>query len=437
MYTIFTPNDCHYEKTAPADPANPRVPGYVIAPGYCLHTTGITRVLLLIIKINSVKMKNTIQIIAMLLIAGTACMAQGDDTTASQRASTNVPGYIYPRIDKDLRAIYRIKAPNARKVQVDVGGMYDMTMGTDSFWTVTTKPLVPGFHYYFLWIDGVRVADPASESFFGTGKWTSGIEVPTAGEDFYMARQVPHGEVRGVYYYSQTMNETRRCFVYTPPGYDNDSKTRYPVLYLQHGMAEDETGWSSQGHMNYILDNLIAEGKAAPMIVVMESGNIEEAFKPKPGEDVAAARSRFGASFTPMLLNDVIPMVDTKFRTIAKRESRAMAGLSWGGYQTFQITLNNLDKFAYIGGFSGAGVSATDLKTAYNGVFNDAETFNKKVKLLFLGIGTAEGPRTKTLSDALTQAGIKNVYYESQGTAHEWHTWRRCLYQFAPLLFKK
>ncbi len=382
--------------------------------------------------------RKSLPILLLTLVAYTTCLAQMPDTTGTLRPWSNTPGYDFPRIDKDMRAIFRLKAPFATKVQVDLAGLHDGVMGADSFWTIITKPLAPGFHYYFLVINGVRVADPASESYWGTGKWSSGIEVPTPGEDFYMPKNVPHGEVRAVYYYSNTMKETRRCFVYTPPGYDTDTKKKYPVLYLQHGMAEDETGWSSQGHMNYILDNLIAEGKAKPMLVVMESGNIEVAFRPKPGEDVAKARSEYGASFTPMLLNDVIPMVESKFRALTNRENRAMAGLSWGGFQTFNITLNNLDKFSHIGGFSGAGMfnAQTELKTVYNGAFSDPEGFNKKVKVLFLGIGTAEGQRTKGLSDALTAAGIKNVYYESPGTAHEWHTWRRCLYQFAPLLFK-
>lgn len=356
----------------------------------------------------------------------------------SKPAITNAAGYTYPRVDDQGRAIFKMDAPGAHHVQLDLGKRYDMKKNGAGLWTVTTDPLQPGFHYYFLWIDGVRVADPASESFFGTGKWTSGIEIPTVGEDFYMAKPVPHGEVRGVYYYSKTMNETRRCFVYTPPGYDANKKMKYPVMYLQHGMAEDETGWSNQGHMNYILDNLIAEGKAKPMIVVMESGNIEEAFRPKPGADITKERNQFGASFAPMLLNDLIPMVESRFRVRKDRESRAMAGLSWGGFQTFDITLKNLDKFAYIGGFSGALFlnPQTDLKTAYNGVFADPDAFNKKVKVLFLGIGSSEGPRTKALSDGLLAAGIKNTYYESANSAHEWHTWRRCLQQFSQLIFK-
>lgn len=378
--------------------------------------------------------------IVLLVSINTFSFSQSVDTAGTIRPFSNTPGYDFPRIDKDMRAIFRLRAPNAAKVQIDLGGMHDGVMGADSFWTIITKPLGVGFHYYFLVIDGVRVADPASESYWGTGKWSSGIEVPSDDQDFFMPKDVPHGEVRGVYYYSNTMKETRRCFVYTPPGYDKDTKTKYPVLYLQHGMAEDETGWSGQGHMNYILDNLIAEGKAKPMIVVMESGNIEVAFRrPPAGVDATEARNQYGSSFTPMLLNDVIPMIDSKFRTLSDRENRAMAGLSWGGFQTFTITLNNLDKFAYIGGFSGAGFfnPQTELKTVYNGVFSDATAFNKKVHAFFIGIGSAEGQRMKGLSDALTAAGINNTYYESPGTAHEWHTWRRCLYQFAPLLFKK
>jgi enterochelin esterase family protein len=382
-------------------------------------------------------MKKIAPLLSFFLTIGVSSIAQGVDTAGTIRPFSNTPGYDFPRIDKENRAIFRLRAPNAKKVQVDLGGMNDGVMGPDSVWTIITKPLGVGFHYYFLVIDGVRVADPASESYWGTGKWSSGIEVPSADQDFFMPHNVPHGEVRAVFYYSNTMKETRRAFVYTPPGYDKDTRTKYPVLYLQHGMAEDETGWSSQGHMNYILDNLIAEGKAKPMIVVMESGNIEVAFRrPPPGQDVTEARNQYVASFTPMLLNDLIPMIDSRFRTLTDRENRAMAGLSWGGFQTFNITLNNLDKFAYIGGFSGAGIQAGNIQTAYNGVFSDAAVFNKKVKVLFIGIGSMEGQGAKNLSNSLTEAGIKNVYYESPGTAHEWHTWRRCLYQFTPLLFK-
>ena len=258
----------------------------------------------------------------------------------------------------------------------------------------------------------------------------------------------------------------RRAYVYTPPDYDTNTKAKYPVLYLLHGWGENEQGWHVQGHVDVIMDNLIAEKKARPMIIVMDNLN---AVKPgesaalyfargssrRPFRAAAAARrappagraagpgrggrgSLASAVFTEMMLTDLIPMVERTFRVAPGRENRAMAGLSMGGAQTFGTALANLDKFAYIGGFSGSsgGRGGFDPKTSNDGVFADAAAFNKKVKVLFLGIGSAEGPGTKTFSDQLTQAGIKNVYYESPGTAHEWLTWRRCFKEFAPLLFR-
>ena len=373
----------------------------------------------------------------------------------SKPAITNAPGLAYPRIDAEKKAIFRVDAPTAQKVQVDCGGLYDMVKGADGIWTVTTKPLVVGFHYYFLMIDGYRFADPASESFFGVGKMCSGIEVPEDGVDYYYTKDVPHGEVSSCIYFSKLSNKWRRCFVYTPPAYGNGKNTRYPVLYLQHGMGEDERGWSNQGRMNNIIDNLIAEGKCKPMIIVMDNGNIAAMFariRPPsasnaPGAIPATPRiapvapnamAQFGANFTPIVINELIPFIDANFRTLTDRDNRAMAGLSWGGKQTFDIALPNLDKFSYIGGFSGAGMinANSDLTKVYNGVFADADSFNKKVHLLWLGIGSVEGPNTKNLCDFLTSKGIKNIYFVSQGTAHEWLTWRRCLNEFAPLLFK-
>jgi len=356
----------------------------------------------------------------------------------SKPASTNVPGAEFPRIDSQSRAIFRVEAPDAGKVQLDLKEVYDMVKGEDGVWTVTTKPLDPGFHYYYLMIDGYRFSDPASESFFGVGRMMSGIEIPAPDQDFYTPRNVPHGQVRECYYSSEVGKGYRRFFVYTPPDYDSDANTRYPVLYLQHGMGEDERGWVTQGRVNIIMDNMIAEGRCRPMLVVTSNGDIGAMFGPKPGEDINEARKRFGANFTPMLLNEIIPYVEKTFRVFTDRNSRAMAGLSWGGYQTFQIVLNNLDKFSYLGGFSGAGMfnPETDLKTVYNGVFSDPEAFNRQVHAFFLGIGSEEGPRMKALSEALRKAGIHNTYFESKGTAHEWLTWRRCLHEFAPLLFR-
>jgi enterochelin esterase family protein len=351
--------------------------------------------------------------------------------------------------------------PDAQKVQVRVGKSFDMVKGADGAWTVTTTPLVEGFHYYSLFVDGATVADPSTRTFFGSGWDNSAIEIPEGpGADYYLPKDVPHGQVSQRWYYSKVTGKWRRCYVYTPPAYDA-GKARYPVLYLLHGWGENEQGWHTQGHADFILDNLIAAKKAGPMIIVMDNLNAA-----KPGESASIFSARWlapqprtttppaaaapparsglagftGATFTEMMLTDLIPMIEKTYRVRPGRENRAMAGLSMGGMQTFLTTLSNLDKFAYIGGFSGSTGGrggSFDPKTSNNGVFADAAAFNKKVKVLFLGIGSAEGPGTKNFSEALTKAGIKNVYFESAGTAHEWLTWRRCLNDFAPRLFRK
>lgn len=353
-------------------------------------------------------------------------------------AQTNVPEMKYPCVDGSSRATFKIKAPEAHNVQVDIcGKKWPMEKDAEGIWSVTTEPLVVGFHYYFLLIDGVPVADPSSETFFGCGKMASGIEIPEAPENaayYTYDKSIAHGQVRECHYYSTVEQNVRRCFVYTPAGYDTDQSRRYPVLYLQHGMGEDERGWSNQGKMADIMDNQIAAGKCVPMIVVMDYGNCGYIFGTKPGE----RREDFGASFTPILLTDIIPYIDKTLRTKTDRDSRAMAGLSWGGHQTFETTLANLDKFAYIGAFSGAIFlpKNADIRKVYNGVFADAETFNRQVHTLFLGMGSEENMGSRQLSEKLTAAGINNIYYESPGTHHEWLTWRRCLNEFLPLIFR-
>ena len=389
------------------------------------------------------------------VLASGLCWSQAPDTF--HPATTNVPNAEYPRIDADSRIEFRLKAPDAQKVQVQVGAVpaIEMTKGADGIWTVTTPPVVPGFHYYYFHIDGVTVNDPASRAYFGVGKDSGGIEVPEKGVDFYLVRDVPHGEVREHWYHSKVTDTWRRVFVYTPPGYDRNQKTRYPVLYLQHGAGEDETGWIRQGHANFILDNLIAGGQARPMLIVMSYGYAKRAGIPEPnlagapfGSPAAMkAMQTLTAAFEDDLVNDAIPMIDADFRTIADRDHRAMAGLSMGGMQTFQITLDHMDTFSYIGGFSGAatgfisGNNAFDPTKAFNGIFADPVAFGKKAHLLWLGVGTAEPERMHTgivaFHDALVKAGIDVKFYESPGTAHEWQTWRRDLNLFAPLLFQR
>ena len=372
-----------------------------------------------------------------------ASLGFGQPADPGKSATTNVMGADYPKVHEDLSVTFQVKAPDAKKVQVDLGKLWDMERDSEGVWSVTIAPQVPGFHYYYLVIDGVRVSDPASDSFYGVGKYSSGIEIPEAGADYSEIRDVPHGQVRNFRYYSKTVAAWRRAFVYTPPDYDTNLKARYPVLYLQHGGGEDETGWPKQGRVDIILDNLIAEKKAVPMIIVMDKGYALKPGEPPPQRPAPGQRFVLPRTFEEVVINDLIPAVDSNFRTLTDREHRAMAGLSMGGMQTFQITMDNLDKFAWVGGFSGAGGGMGgqfDAKTAFNGVLADAVAFNKRVKLVWIGIGTKEPEfmyqSVHSFHEALTNAGIEHVYYESPGTSHEWLTWRRDLREFAPRLFQ-
>jgi len=397
-------------------------------------------------------MKHLLSMAALVALLG-ALSARADDLPGVP-ASTNVPGADYPRILPDLSVVFRIKAPGAQKIMFDVGGTrYPAARDADGNWTATSAPQVPGFHYYWLVMDDLPLNDPASETFYGVGRETSGIEIPEAGVDYYSVKDVPHGEIRELTYFARATSEWRHVFVYTPPGYDGAAATRYPVLYLQHGGGEDERGWPVQGRVNAIMDNLIAERRAKPMLVVMETGyarrpgepNVPLRPPPPPAPGAPAIPPDFGRmfrSFGEVLTGDLIPMIDATFRTIPDRDHRAMAGLSMGGMQTFQIGLEHLDTFAYLGGFSGGGGGfggPVDVKTAHGGVMADADAFNARVHVLFLGIGTTEPERMQKsvngYHEALQAAGIRHVFYVSPGTAHEWLTWRRDLHEFAPLLF--
>ena len=349
-----------------------------------------------------------------------------------------IPGSDYPKIDGERKAYFRVVAPGAQRVQVDIcSKKYDLDRDDKGVWTGVTDPLVVGFHYYFILVDGVRVVDPASDTFFGCNVQASGIEVPEGQEgDYYRPQQgVPHGQVRSVQYYSTYKNEWRRALVYTPAEYEK-TKKRYPVLYLQHGMGEDETGWSRQGFMQNIMDNLIASGEAVPMIVVMESGDVKAPFNFASGASNRQGESQYGASFYGVMTQDLIPTIDRTFRTRADREHRAMAGLSWGGHQTFDLVLTHPDLFSYMGAFSGA-IFGLDVKTAYDGIFARADEFNKKMHYLFLSCGSEENFGTEKLAESLRQLGVKVDFYVSPGTHHEWLTWRRSFRQFVPHLFKK
>jgi enterochelin esterase-like enzyme len=426
-------------------------------------------------------MRKSIIYLFLLFFAGSLVNAQAPQTAPtvqppadSKPASTNIVGAEYPRVDAQRQVIFRLRAPDAQTITVSLGRT-PLTKGDDGFWTGTTKPQDPGFHYYSLIINGVDVADPASETFFGSGKVMSGIEIPEEGVDFYNIKKVPHGDVRSFWYFAASTGENRHAYIYTPPGYDNDIKKRYPVLYLQHGMGEDRRAWSNQGRANFILDNLIAEGKAKPMIIVMEDGGIAAGMggggarrvagpgqaPAAPGQAPAAQgqapaaqgqpaaqggnRAPGGApggmvsfwdGFGSVIIKDLIPTIDASFRTLTDREHRAMAGLSLGGTQTYGITEANLDKFANIGIFS-APFGFPGVETGYKGLLAKPAEFNKQVKVFFVSMGSKEGANSgRGIHESLDKAGIKNVYYEAPGTAHEFQTWRKALNGFAQLIFQ-
>jgi enterochelin esterase-like enzyme len=394
------------------------------------------------------------RLVILLLLLSSWCWAQEPSTF--QPASTNVWGAEYPRVDQNGRVQIRIKAPDAAKVRLNFwsGPKVDMEKQPDGFWTITTDALVPGLHYYTLIIAGAEVSDTNSQAFFGGGKFASAVEVPEPGSTYYLPQDVPHGQVREIWYNSKVTGTWRHALVYLPPNYDAATKMRYPVLYLQHGGGEDETGWIRQGHANFILDNLLAAKSCKPMIIVMAYGYARRAGeappdlngKPFGSLEMLKAMQDMAAAFEDDLTQVLVPYIDKTFRTVADRDHRAMAGLSMGGMQTFQVTLDHLDMFSYIGGFSGAGGMLVlgdrklDPKTDYHGVFADPAAFSKKVHLLWLGVGTKEPERMRAgilrLHDSLQQANIQHIFYESPGTNHEWQTWRRDLKDFAPRLFQ-
>ena len=355
-------------------------------------------------------------------------------------AENAIPGNEFPKVDSQRRAYFRIQAPQAKKVVVDIcSKKYDMQPQGNGVFMAVTDPLPVGFHYYFMNIEGVNFIDPASETYFGCNREAGGLEVPEGPEgDYYRPQQgIPHGQVRSIYYHSEhsKVGEWRHALVYTPAEYETGKK-KYPVLYLQHGMGEGETSWMLQGKMQHIMDNAIAKGEAVPMIVVMESGDIKAPFNFAGGGSNEQGRSEYGASFYPVLLNDLIPYIDSNFRTKADRENRAMAGLSWGGHQTFDVVLQNLDKFAWMGTFSGA-IFGLDVKTAYNGVFANADEFNKKIHYLYMNWGSDDFVNSQPIVDGLRELGVKVDSSVSEGTGHEFLTWRRGLHEFIPHLFKK
>jgi enterochelin esterase-like enzyme len=408
-------------------------------------------------------------IVTLSLLAGLQALAQTNEPPLEdfKPSALNQPGREYPQVNSQRYARFRIVAPEAQSVSVGLGGRGGtrLTKADDGVWTGTTaKPLDEGFHYYHLTVDGGTFNDPGTLNFYGSTRWESGIEIPAQDQDFYASKDVLHGRVQQVLFPSKFTNSViaRTAYVYTPPDYDQDSTKRYPVLYLQHGWGENEYAWWNQGRANLIMDNLIAEGKVRPFIIVMTYGLTNEGRGPGsrrgdrgPGAAATAgatnsptgtnaapaARGPGGrdggpnpfagaaAAFETVLVGELIPYIDAHFRTLPDQPHRAMAGLSMGGMETRIITLKNLDKFSHIGLFSGGVISTNDVASTPG--------FQDKVKVVFCSCGSRENPgNINSNHEALEQAGIKNTAYVSPETAHEFLTWRRSLREFAPLLFK-
>ena len=382
-----------------------------------------------------------IVLLAMMLAALSASAQQRNNVAPSFSGAiedfkpnvTNQLGHQYPMVNSQGAVRAQLRAPQASSVQLDIGGVrYEMVKDADGVWTGTSNPQDVGFHYYQLNVDGASVPDPGTIYFFGAGRWGSGIEIPSDDMDFWQVKNVPQGVVEEKYYWSKATESMRHCFIYLPAEYQKNPGKKYPVLYLQHGNAENENGWSAQGHTAQILDNLIAEGKAVPFIVVMDYGQgqnihlVGEYAKQLPQPQPGQRANNDG--FQVVLLTDIIPMVEKEYRVIADAQHRAMAGLSMGGGQTRRITLANPTTFAYVGMFSGGVMSVEDIQAA--------KGFKETNKVVFMSCGSKENPRVMEAAGQLKVIGINAVGYVSEGTAHEWHTWRRSLYQFAQLLFK-
>ena len=386
-------------------------------------------------------MKRTLLISALAIAACTLATAQVKEDF--KPASTNQAGKQYPMVNSERIIRAQVNAPDAQRVQFDISGVkYDLKKDENGVWTGETAPQDEGFHYYQIWVDGAATPDPNSLYYYGASRWGSGIDIPAHDEDFYAVKNVPHGDLREVYYYSKTNDAMRHCFIYTPASYDTDLNKRYPVLYLQHGGGENEHGWAEQGKTALIMDNLIAAGLAEEFIIVMDNGS---AGRPRPAAGAQAPQQRpqqqaqgqrpqggrpgmaagWADGFKNTLINDIIPMVDAKYRTIADKEHRAMAGLSMGAMETRAITLARPEVFGYYGLLSGGVYTPEDIKDP------------DQVKGIFISCGGKEGPdRIMQAAEALKAAGFNAKGYVSPGTGHEFQTWRRSLREMAPMLFK-
>ncbi len=388
-------------------------------------------------------MKTNRWIVAVMLIAIGCTQIAAQDARrvnfpeGSYSPVTNVNPY--PRVLADNSVMFRVNAPQAEQVQIDLcGTKYDMQKSEDGVWTVTTKPQVPGFHYYSLVVNGVSVADPASQTFFGCSRWSSAIEIKEKGMEVLEVQDVPHGEVRTVHYYSKVDEAWRPLMVYTPAGYE-EGKQEYPVVYIQHGGGEDHRGWMEQGRTAQIMDNLIAAGKAVPMIVVSSNSNVTS----RNGGFGGGYSWQGMQNFRSEMVENIIPFVEKTYRVKKDRKSRAMCGLSMGGGQSFYIGLRDPDVFANVGVFSTgmfggiSGASNFDLEKEVPGILTDTKTFNEQFDVFFMSCGEQD-PRieyTRNIVKKMREGGV-DVRFNSYPGDHEWQVWRKSLHEFAQYLFK-
>ncbi|HEY9048842.1 MAG TPA: alpha/beta hydrolase-fold protein [Ohtaekwangia sp.] len=376
--------------------------------------------------------KNDLYMFSQLLFKATNPQLFEKYTLLGTAASTNVRSAKYPRILPGSRVLFRLKAPDAKQVQIDLGKKYDLVKDANDFWEVTTDSVSEGFHYYSLLIDGVAVADPSSQTFYGMGRMASGIEIPFPGDDYYAVKDVPHGDIHTRRYYSTVTGSWRRMYIYTPPGYDNTSE-KYPVLYILHGGGEDETGWATQGKTDLILDNLIAEKKAKPMLVVMMDGNLGTGGIANFGEQSLRM-------FEDELKQVAIPFVEKNYRADTDQKKRALAGLSMGGLQTLHAGVRNTNLFAYLGVFSsGWFTNQPNLsQPQYDFMKDNASSINTNVKSFWIAMGGKEDiaySNCKAMCSKFDELGIKYTYSEYPG-GHTWPVWRNNLYNFSQLLFR-
>jgi predicted esterase len=368
-----------------------------------------------------------IGLVLLMTLSGSLCLAQTDKPTIIddfKPSTLNQPGQEYPQVNSQGYVRFKIIAPQAQSIVVSLGlggtrGGTALTKAEDGTWIGTTAgPMEEGFHYYHLTIDGGVFNDPGTLNFYGSTRWESGVEIPAHDQDFYALKDVSHGKVQQILFPSKSTSTSRRAFVYTPPSYDKDKSKHYPVLYLQHGWGEDETAWSNQGRANLIMDNMIAEGKIKPFIIVMTYGMTNDV-------KMGGMRNFKIDAFQTVLLDELIPYVDANFRTLADQAHRAMAGLSMGGMETHTITIARPDVFSHYALLSGGTYTPIEIKD------------KTKVKLIFMSCGSFENPDgVKKSAVALKEAGFNAVSFVSEGTRHEFQTWRRSLQELAPLLFK-